>query len=219
LLTAVLLSIGAMVGCAHTPTTLKDAYKDHFYIGVAINRTIAIGTEVQANNVNRTLEQVLKDTALVKAQFNQIVPENDLKWAIIHPREGADGYDFAPADTFVKFGTDNNLYLVGHTLVWHGQTPNWVFQGTGPAPAPAATEANAPAGGRRGCGGITGPLATREELLQRMHDHISTVVGRWQVRRDLVLQGPTREGLPSDGSQDDGRGQCDDRRRPDHLLA
>ncbi len=44
-------------------------------------------------------------------------------------RQGADGYDFAPADAFVNFGVSNNLYLVGHTLVWHGQTPNWVSRG------------------------------------------------------------------------------------------
>ena len=44
-------------GCAtrqpSKPPTLKDAYKDHFYVGVAINRTIATSTAVQADNVNR----------------------------------------------------------------------------------------------------------------------------------------------------------------------
>ena len=89
-------------------------------------------------------EQVDKDIALVKEQFNQISPENDLKWALIHPREGADGYDFGPADAYVNFGLSNHMYIVGHTLVWHGQTPSWVFRGTNlppgitnaPTPAP-----------------------------------------------------------------------------------
>src|SRR5438552_1797879 len=58
--------------------TLKDAYKDAFHVGVAINRTIALGEAVQADNVNRTLEQVQKDATLVTEQFNQISPENDL---------------------------------------------------------------------------------------------------------------------------------------------
>ena len=57
LLTAVLLAIGATARSADIPT-LKDAYKNHFYVGVAINRTIATGTAVQADNVNRTQEQV-----------------------------------------------------------------------------------------------------------------------------------------------------------------
>ena len=126
-LTAALLAIGATAQSAdNKPTTFKDAYKDHFYVGVAINRTIPTGTSVQADNVNRNMDQVKKDTAVVLEQFNQIVPENDLKWALVQPRPGADGYDFGPADAFVEFGIKNNLYLVGHTLVWHGQTPNWV---------------------------------------------------------------------------------------------
>ena len=88
LFVAALLATAATAHSADTPT-LKDAYKDHFYVGVAINRTIATGTSVRADNVNRNLEQVDKDIALVKEQFNQISPENDLKWALIHPREGA----------------------------------------------------------------------------------------------------------------------------------
>ena len=47
--------------------------------------------------------------ALLKEQFNQISPENDMKWQLIHPREGADGYDFGPADAFVNFGLSNNM--------------------------------------------------------------------------------------------------------------
>ena len=108
LLALALLAVGATARSAETPT-LKDAYKDKFYIGAAINRTIATDAAVPAENVNRTPEQVAKDIALVKQQFNQIAPENDLKWALIHPREGADGYDFGPADAFVNFGVSNHM--------------------------------------------------------------------------------------------------------------
>ena len=177
LLTAVLLAVGAAVQAADI-STLKDAYKDDFYVGVAINRTIAMGTAVRADNVNRHQEQVVKDIALVKAQFNQISPENDLKWALIQPREGADGYDFGPADAYVNFGLSNQMYIVGHTLVWHAQTPNWVFAGTNPPPV---MENDSPGGRRFGRSfGYNGPRASREELLQRMHDHIATVVGRYK---------------------------------------
>src|SRR5208282_1128738 len=152
------------------------------------------------------------DIALVKEQFNQTSPENDLKWALIHPRPGADGYNFGPADAYVNFGVSHNMYIVGHTLVWHGQTPNWVFQGTNlppgvadaPSPAPAAATnmagTNMP-GGRRfgggfGRGGFTGPRASREELLNRMRDHIHTVVARykgkikaWDVVNEAIADG------------------------------
>ncbi len=211
LLAAALLALGADVLPA-APATLKDAYKDHFYVGVAINRTIATGTAVQADNVNRDLNQINQDIATVTEQFNQISPENDLKWQIIQPQAGADGYNFGPGDAYVNFGLTHHMYIVGHVLVWHGQTPNWVFQGTNPPPRmspPAAPTAPAPGttngfGGRRfgrgtgGSFGYNGPRASREELLQRMHDHIATVVGRykgkikvWDVVNEAIADGGT----------------------------
>lgn len=196
LLIAALVAMSFAARADNASTTVKDAYKDYFYVGVAINRTIATGTPVRADNVNRTLDRVVEDTALTKQQFNQIAPENDLKWALIHPRAGQDGYDFGPADAYVNFGLSNHMYIVGHTLVWHGQTPNWVFAGTNLPPettstatAPSAVRVadvgtNAPRRAQRaGFGrsfGYNGPRASREELLQRMHDHINTVVGRYK---------------------------------------
>ena len=195
-----------------TPTTLKDAYKDHFYVGVAINRTIATSTSVLADNVNRNLEEINKDISIVTNQFNQISPENDLKWQLIQPREGANGYNFGPADAYVNFGLNHNMYIVGHVLVWHGQTPNWVFKGTNmppemtnaPVPVAAGTTAINAFGARRfgrgprGGFGYNGPRASREELLQRLHDHIATVVGRykgkikvWDVVNEAIADGGT----------------------------
>jgi endo-1,4-beta-xylanase len=207
LLAVVLLAFVTKAHCAE-PTALKEAYKADFYVGAAINRSIVTGTAFR-----RTAEQVQKDTALVKEQFNQISPENDLKWALIQPREGPDGYDFGPADAYVNFGVSNNMYVVGHTLVWHAQTPNWVFGGTNQPTArpggPSATTvqtngAGTNATGRGGFGGgfarggFTGPRASREELLQRMRDHIHTVVGRykgkikaWDVVNEAISDGGT----------------------------
>ena len=194
LLTALLLAFAATVRSAEM-TTLKDAYKSDFYVGVAISRTIALDQAGQVNRANRTQEEVNKDIAIVKEQFNQISPENDLKWALIQPREGADGYDFAPADAYVNFGVNNHMYVVGHTLVWHNQTPNWVFAGTNPAPATSDAPRRRSGGG---FGDYNGPRASREELLQRMHDHIQTVVGRykgkvkvWDVVNEAVADGGT----------------------------
>jgi endo-1,4-beta-xylanase len=206
-LLAGLLFINGGLRAADLPS-LKEVYRDHFYVGAAINRTTALGTGGRVENVNRNLEQVGLDIALLKAQFNQISPENDLKWAIIHPREGADGYNFGPSDAYVDFGLSNGMYLVGHTLVWHGQTPMWVFQGTNRPPAetasslpvPGATNALGAIGLPRPGGdfGYNGPRASREELLQRMRDHIHTVVGRykgrikvWDVVNEAVADGGT----------------------------
>ncbi len=72
LLTTGLLATSATAQ-VNAPTTLKDAYKDHFRVGVAINRTHATGEAVRADNVNRTLEQVKSDTALALQHFDHIV--------------------------------------------------------------------------------------------------------------------------------------------------
>ncbi len=212
LFAAVLLLFGAAVGysaASDTPTTLKDAYKDYFKIGVAVNRQqiiSATGGNAAGQRGGRSSE---KDIALVKKHFNSIVSENDMKPANIHPNRGPEGYVFDYADAFVKFGEENDMYITGHTLVWHSQVPGWFFQGTatetqgtssvisfGPQyfgqAAPAAPEAAAPGtrgarggmfGGAMGGGmgrGNTGPRATREELIATMREHIHTVVGRYK---------------------------------------
>jgi endo-1,4-beta-xylanase len=186
--TALLLAFSSPVRSADAPVTLKNGYKDHFMVGTAINRSHATGTA----GFRRSQELVEKDVVLVKEQFNQITAENDMKWQLIHPREGADGYNFEPADAFVNFGQSNDMYLVGHTLVWHSQTPNWVFAGT-IAPPKSESEAEPPRRFRRG---YDGPRASREELLERMRNHIHTVVGRykgkvkaWDVVNEAIADG------------------------------
>jgi endo-1,4-beta-xylanase len=208
LITVMLLAVGSMARSADAPITLKDAFKDQFLIGAAANRSMVAGGAA----FRRTAEQNAADVALLKEQFNQIVAENDMKWALIHPREGANGYEFGPADAFVNFGLSNKMQIAGHTLVWHSQTPNWVFAGTNPpppgatnaAPPTAAPNTNAPGTNRFGPGRFgggfggryTGPRASRDELLERMSNHIHTVVGRykgkvkvWDVVNEAIADG------------------------------
>jgi len=204
-----LLAISSPAVAAEKSITLKDTFKAYFLVGTAVNRSMVMGGG-GFRGQPRSAEQIASDVTLLKDQFNQITAENDMKWALIHPREGAGGYDFAPADAFVNFGLSNNMYLVGHTLVWHSQTPNWVFAGTNPPPviatnaaAAVAVNTNAPATNRLGRGGIgpgfgsyNGPRASRDELLQRMREHIQTVVGRykgkvkaWDVVNEAIADG------------------------------
>src|ERR1043166_800634 len=110
---AALLAVCADVRSAERPASLKEAFEDHFLVGAAVNRSMVTGVTFR-----RSAEQNARDVALIKEQFNQISPENDLKWLMIHPHEGKDGYDFAAVDAFVTFGLSNNMQVVGHTLVW-----------------------------------------------------------------------------------------------------
>jgi endo-1,4-beta-xylanase len=126
---------------AQEQPALKDVFKDHFLIGAAVNQWQLSGkNELSAN--------------LVKEHFNSITNENILKWESVHP--SLDEYDFEPADRFVEFGEKNDMFIIGHTLIWHNQTPKWVFEND------------------------EGNPVSREILLDRMRDHIHTVVGRYK---------------------------------------
>lgn len=139
--------------------SLKEAYKDIFLIGTALNSAQIFGDDVNG-------------VALTKKHFNAITPENITKWEIIQPRPGE--FDFEASDAFVEFGVANDMFMIGHTLVWHGQTPRWVFQDE------------------------NGNQISREALLERMRDHIHTVVGRYKGR--IQAWDVVNEALNEDGS-------------------
>ena len=57
-------------------------------------------------------------------EFNQVEPENVMKFGPIHPEP--DRYNFAPADALAAFARQHQMAVRGHTLVWHRQAPAWV---------------------------------------------------------------------------------------------
>lgn len=59
-------------------------------------------------------------------EFSSLTPENDMKWAEIHPEPGV--YDFEGADAIMEFARVNNQEVRGHTLLWHSHNPDWVNQ-------------------------------------------------------------------------------------------
>ncbi len=134
-------SMGSFVSAMEP--SLKEAFVGHFLIGAAVNTD-------QVSDGNRA------DAPLIKRQFNSITPENSMKWQNIHPQP--EQYDFAATDRYVGFGEKNGMFVIGHTLVWHGQTPAWVFKDA------------------------EGRPASRDLLLERMQKHIQTVVGRYKGR-------------------------------------
>ncbi|WP_016778704.1 endo-1,4-beta-xylanase [Anaerophaga thermohalophila] len=125
--------------------SLKDAFSGKFHIGTALNARQIMGHD------SATM-------AVVKKHFNSIVAENIMKSGLIQRREGE--FNFELADQFVKFGEENNMFIVGHTLIWHSQAPRWFFKDD------------------------EGNDVSKEVLIERMKNHIHTVVGRYKGKVD-----------------------------------
>ena len=118
LLGLVLLTVGSLSAFAQwgrpvdysAGPGLKDAYKDYFTIGVAVNQ----------RNVSDADQM-----ALIKKQFNSITAENDMKPGEIHPKEGV--WNFEKADKIANFCRESGIKLRGHCLCWHSQFADWMF--------------------------------------------------------------------------------------------
>lgn len=94
------------------------------------------------------------EVALITKQFNSLTPENAMKMAPIHPEESR--YNWGPADSIVDFAQAHHMRVRGHNLCWHSQVPHWMFYDK------------------------QGKLVSKEVLLQRLKDHIYSVVGRYK---------------------------------------
>ena len=124
-------------------SSLQQAYSKHFIIGTALSAGQIEGKEPG------TLE-------LVKQQFNAVTAENVMKWEIIEPVEGQ--FNFAAADAMIAYAEANNIKVIGHVLLWHEQTPDWVFLDD------------------------KGQAASKELVLSRLKNHINAVMGRYKGR-------------------------------------
>jgi endo-1,4-beta-xylanase len=111
-----------------------------------------------ALNVDQIAGAEPRAIEIAKKQYNSIVAENCMKMEEIHPEE--DVYYWEDADAFVEFGEVNNMHIVGHTLVWHSQTAPWIF-----------VDEN-------------GEEVSRDVLIERMKNHIHTIVSRYKGRVD-----------------------------------
>lgn len=105
--------------------------------------------------------------AVLASEFDTIVPENHMKWALIHP--GQHTYDFTVADAEVAFAETHGMAVRGHTLAWWNQNPTWLTSGTW----------------------------TPAEGTALLEDHIDTVAGHYAGRLaqwDVVNEGVSANG-------------------------
>jgi len=118
---------------------LKEVYQQYFRLGTAIP----------------SADLPLAEIRLLTHNFSSVTPENLMKPKYFQPAEGR--FEFADSDRFVAFAERQGLQVHGHTLVWHQQTPAWIFRD----------------------GSVS---ASRDLVLQRMTNHIAKVVGRYRGR-------------------------------------
>jgi GH35 family endo-1,4-beta-xylanase len=122
--------------------SLAATYKDDFLIGLALD------FNPDFNSVSRDEQEI------IKRHFNSLTPENSMKPQSVHPAENR--WTFETADRLVEFCQANKMTIIGHTLVWHAQTPGWFFEGA------------------------NGQPVTREIAIERLRQHIRTEVGRYE---------------------------------------
>ncbi len=100
-------------------------------------------------------------------EFDIVTTENALKFGPVHPER--ERYDFQDADAIVDFAEANGMLVRGHTLVWHNQNPKWLEEGEW----------------------------TRDELVEVLREHITTVVSRYRGR--IAAWDVVNEAIDEDG--------------------
>jgi endo-1,4-beta-xylanase len=107
---------------------------------------------------------------LIYREFASLTAENEMKPSIIHPRYGT--WHFYAADEIADYARDNGMTMRGHCFVWHNQTPGWFFSSYG-------------------------EQASRQILLERLTEHISTMAHRygdvvtvWDVANEVISDRP-----------------------------
>jgi len=103
---------------AASPLRVSAAARGKF-IGFAANASLLCNnTSTCTTGTNASYRNI------ATTEFNQITPENVMKWDPTEPSDN--NWNFTAADGLVAYATANNMTVHGHALIWHQQTPGWV---------------------------------------------------------------------------------------------
>lgn len=134
---------------------IKDIYEDDFLIGNIVNPSTFDETRLK----------------LLKKHHNVVTFENDMKpdYAYNADRQ----FDFTAEDALVQKVQDAGLDLHGHVLVWHAQSPTWLYTAE------------------------SGKPLSREAALTNLKTHVKTVVEHfgdqvisWDVVNEAMNDNP-----------------------------
>lgn len=156
LIIAVALVCSEVCSSAQIGRSLKEAYSDAFKIGCAIGPSYTSGRNP-------------KILPIVLEQFNAVSPDNCMKPESLHPRP--DVWNFGPADAYVEFGREHDMFVLGHTLCWHNQTPEFFWKNADGTPK------------------------SHDELVEMLRSYIETVcthfagkVDAWDVLNEIIAE-------------------------------
>jgi endo-1,4-beta-xylanase len=127
-------------------------------------------------------------TELLADQTSIVVPENEMKWQLIHPEP--DRFDFVLADALLSFARQHGQKLRGHNLCWHNQMPSWFAQ--------LATAGNAGDLLRRHIAAVAGHFAGHIHSWDVVNEAVKVEDGRTDGLRNskwLQLLGPDYIGI------------------------
>lgn len=111
LFVTIICAVGILTGAkAQDVKTFKEAYKDYFKVGVAVNQ----------RNVTDPDQM-----ALIEREFNSVTAENDMKPVSVQPKEGE--WTWERADRIANFCREKGIKMRGHCLLWHNQFCDWMF--------------------------------------------------------------------------------------------
>ncbi|PRD47839.1 endo-1,4-beta-xylanase [Sphingobacterium haloxyli] len=142
------------VGCTSTNSQVTSK-KNEAIFKEAYAEQFYVGA---ALNLEQIWERNPVASKVVEQHFSSVVAENCMKSMFMQPREGE--FYFKDADQFVAYGEKHNMHIVGHTLIWHSQAPRWFFSDK------------------------EGKDVSRDVLIERMRNHIHTIVSRYKGRID-----------------------------------
>ncbi|WP_139905308.1 endo-1,4-beta-xylanase [Clostridium thermarum] len=140
-----------------TIPSLAETYKNYFLFGNIMDQS-------QLN---------AKTTDMYKAYYNILTAENSMKPSSISNAKGV--YNFTGADAVIAWAKKNNIKVHGHTLVWHSQSPDWLYKNADGSPL------------------------TREEARQNMKEYIEKVAGHFKgqvISWDVVNEALDGGSLP-----------------------
>jgi endo-1,4-beta-xylanase len=125
LVSAIVLTIALSACQKHAASSQPPQAPDTLRAAATLHH-LTIGTAAASSHLSDP-----QYSQLLGSEFSQLEPENEMKFASIHPRPDTDPqpYNFVPADALVSFAQAHNMLVRGHTLVWHNQVPDWITKG------------------------------------------------------------------------------------------